>query len=636
MRNTLTSMWKRFKFYDYWILTKEEQKRFRNYHLPIFECPSCGNFKNADGAVNILWHACVSCGDTESLEELETSSFRQFQKWNFAFKLDMSRRDHQEVIKHFRSYILWQCNHCQRQNFNLPKDTKGNPDTQAHTNCEGCWDSYEAHEDFLSFHAMRWFWFDDGDDSDNSYELQKLAEGQFLWLKSIAKARKIDRKKWTGLNDELQALSSELERAKSRSRRIAWWRLRDGQRLIEFLEDYLEDDASISFQRKARKVTRKVSKRVRNYAHEVSATNSTYKTTPHHKDSSVLEKYFYNLSRLDFATAWWTTFWAFVSFVSLSAIIEWNWERDIIWSSHTAHLERQDKWTLDLQYRFSRREPSYDTDYDWDDLEEGIEYETIRDSTWKDRFDTYRENEDFYRLELIWRVQEVSNWSETLDTWRNELVWVPKICPSSDDTSFGGWGISPSSWWSSWVGYDGNGWLFYKPEAEEFLPDWYIDVTSLEPSIGEQIWSVTSEVGAALIWVQPAYAAWCGDWKNRDVTVEAERFVTIQRYSVWDWDTKSWYQTELIPWTDFRETFSRLEEEILTDRDNQRITSNRLTMQIEAQDQNGELFTIPVTDREQWIEISTNMWESCTIEKSYLMKWIRWVTANDISDQCIQ
>jgi len=193
MRNSLKTLRDKFRFHDFWILTKKEQKRFRNYHLPIFQCPSCWSFKNNDWEVNVLWTACVNCGDTESLEEFEKSSFKQFQRWDFAFKLDMSQKEHQGIIKHFQTHVLWQCNQCQRQNFNLPKDDDGNPDTHSHTSCEGCWDWYKSNEDFLSFWAMKWFWFDDGDDSTNTYELKKLAEWQFLWLKAIAKARKIDR-----------------------------------------------------------------------------------------------------------------------------------------------------------------------------------------------------------------------------------------------------------------------------------------------------------------------------------------------------------------------------------------------------------------------------------------------------------
>jgi len=626
MRNTINWITKKFKFYDFWILTKKEQKRFRNYHLPIFECPSCGCIKNdSNWEVNILWQACVNCWDTESLKEFETSSFKQFKKWKFAVKLDMSQRTHQEIIKHFQTHVLWQCNVCQRQNFNLEKDSSWNPNSHSHTSCEWCGDEYKLDEDFLSFWAMKWFWFDDGDDNSNTYELKKLAEWQFLWLQAIAKARKIDKEKWPSINDELSALESWLKKVKSRSRSIAWGRLKDGQRLIEFLENYLDDENSITFQKRARRV----SKRVRNYTHEVIATNNTYKTTPHHVDSWLLERYFYNLSRLDFATTWWTSFWAFMSFIVLSAMIEGNWERDISWVSHITSLERQDKWTLDLQYSFSRREPSYNQDYEGNDLEEGIEYETIRDNTWVSRFNSYNGQREYYRLRFWWWIEEISNWYKNLDTGRDE--WIDEDCPIEDDDS------PLSTWiWSSWtpifddyeetegLWYWWNGDLFHRPERSEQYED---NISFIIPSIGDSILSVL---------VSPAYADWHNCGYESDVTIKAERFMTIQRYSVWDWDESNWYSSDIIQGTNYQDTFKELEWRVLEDTSNQRLVDNRLIMQLEARDEDWKEFIIPITNEDQWFQISQHIWETCTIQKSYLMRWLKWISSDDVYEQCIE
>jgi hypothetical protein len=66
--------------------------------------------------------SCVNCGDKIDLKEFKLSSLKQFQKKQFAFKLDINDKKHQEIVLLFRDNILWQCNGCNGNNLNLPKD----------------------------------------------------------------------------------------------------------------------------------------------------------------------------------------------------------------------------------------------------------------------------------------------------------------------------------------------------------------------------------------------------------------------------------------------------------------------------------------------------------------------------------
>lgn len=610
------------EYYDFWILTQEEQDRFRNYHLPLFTCPSCGNIKNGNWEVNILWNSCVYCWDTESLKEFETSSFQQFQKWEFAFHLDMSIKEHQETIAHFRDFILWQCDQCERHNFNLPKDSQGNPDITQNISCEWCWDPYEQNNDFLSFWAMKWFGFDDGDDSSNTYELKKLWEWQFLWLQAVAKARKIDSHNGDNHHNELSALEEGLKNIKRGTRSISWGRWKDGNRLIYFLESYLDW--------KWKATTKRVKRETSEYVRAVIDTNRATRRTPYRENAGRLEKYWYKLTHLDQDTIWFTWLWAtgIALWLLITAyLVEWDFERTIWEASHRVSLEREDKWILDLQYSLSRREPFYD---------EEIKYTTVIDTTGRDRFDTYSENRDFYRLQVLWWSQEIHNWYSTLDTWRDE--WVDNVCIDIDSwsessrtyTPSGGW----SYWGSNWMWYDGNGGLFHHPEPQDILPEYRDDITYNAP-IWDTIISIGGDIFHTLIWVQPAYAGNCGG-HYEDITVSAEKFITIQRYSVWDWKEQNWHRSDIISWTNYQTSFDMLQEQILTDNDNQRLIGEELSMFIEVQDTDGTPYNLPVWNEGQWRELSRNIWTQCEISKSYLLSWIYWITADDITEQCIR
>lgn len=102
------------------ILTSAEKKRFKNYHLPLFTCPSCGTLTK-NGTINTMGSPCVNCGYSIELDEYQTSSLKQFKKQKFAFKLNIKDLAHQQIIANFRDHVLWQCDQCQKHNLNLPK-----------------------------------------------------------------------------------------------------------------------------------------------------------------------------------------------------------------------------------------------------------------------------------------------------------------------------------------------------------------------------------------------------------------------------------------------------------------------------------------------------------------------------------
>lgn len=628
MKNTL----KKPSYHDFWILSHKEQDRFRNYHLPIFECPSCGSIKNSAWDVNILGNACVNCGDTETLQEFEKSSFKQFQKWEFAFELKMSEIEHQKIIKHFQSYILWQCDHCRRQNFNLPKNSNGGPDLDANISCQWCPSPYNPKEDFLSFWAMKDFGFDDGDDSSNEYELKKLAEGQFLWLKAVAKARKIDSEKWPSHNEELLQLQKSLEKRKQASRSIAWGRMKDGERLIEFLEEYLQGEAITKRQ--------KIQRRTRDYIHEIVAANSTRMTTPYQKDTGIVWKYFFNLTRFEQATVIWTAAWSVAALITALAILEKTAQIDIQDVSHRVTLLREDKWTFELEYSTQRREPYYDEDAS-DDDDEKYSYKTIPDTQWKDAYEGYLAQRDLYRLQYLNELTERQNGSIDVDTGKDK--WINVDCPdeSDDDTtsipltprSSGGWTTySPPSGWSQGFKYDGNGWLFHHPEPEEFFSEGYIDISSL----GTEILQVSSEVVSTILWVSPAYAHGhnCGYYV--DIEIEnVPRYKTSQKYSVWDWKDIQTFKSDITQWIDYTRSLDILRNTSITDTVNQREKWDKVERFVDISYRE-RLSRIPVSNQSDWVNLSEHTWEVCSITISYLNWILHWIDSKSIVEQCLQ
>lgn len=587
---------------DYWILTKAEQNKFKNFHLPLFACPSCWEVRKGK-QINMMWSSCVSCGDLVELDEFQASSLKQFQKKDFAFKLDISSREHQEIIAWFRDNILWQCGGCKRHNLNLPKWKDGNPDVSENVSCEWCGDPYEHGKDLLPFWALKGFGFDDGDDNSNKYELKKLWETQLLWLQAIAKARK---------NDELESLQEGLEWVKRRSRNISWWRWKDGRRALRYIEWYLLWEWTAK--------RKQVRRATRDYVEAVLSTNDTYSRTPVKDDANVLQRYIYNLIHLEQWALMKTGLGSTLGILALWMIIESKIDIELWEVFHRAGIEREDKDYLDLSYRLSRREPRYSW---W------IKYSNVKDNEWQNRYDRYSQRSKFYKLQNIWNPTEVMNGSKTLDTWINE--YVSQACPEVNVPISGGWGWSfggwSSSWgWGGWMWFWWSGDMFYTPE-DWFNPDIPFDLTEKWESL--KIWDIVAE----LVGVPQAAASSC--WYYRNVTVSAKKYVTIQKYRVWDWKTKTWFKSDIIPGTDFNKTFSELRSRVLHDDDNQREVDRKLVMEIEIEDGDGNLERVSVEDRQSWLDMAKNMNESCTIEKPLLMQIVNWVTWKDISEQCL-
>lgn len=638
MKNTL----KKPPYYDFWILSDKEQDRFKNFHLPLFCCPSCWETRNG-ALINTIWSSCVACWYTESTAEFASSSLKQYQKKNFAFHLDISKKEHQEIIALFRDNVLWQCTQCESHNMNLPKGKDGEPDLKQDTQCEKCAHPFNINEDILPIWALKWFGFNDGDSSSNTYELKKLWEVQILWLQALAKARKIDASRWDGKLSEIQALQQWLEKIKRNTRAISGWKYKDGNRALQYIQSYLEWAGKAKIKR--------VTREVQEYVRAVSATNNPHRQTPYRAGAGKWEKFWYKLAHLDGDTIRILMYSGIgIVWIGLLAsyLKQWEYHRIIGETSHNVELLREDKWTLPLSYTLSRKEPYYDED------DEEVRYRIVEDTSWEERYIHYLRDAELYRLRHLWAPTEKRNGSTTLDTGEDE--WIDVECPTEedDDTTIifswdddSWWSISIPSWWGSLrydddddddggLWFDGSGGMFHHPESRDFFPEWYDEITRWPSSFWQEILTTSSELAMALLWVSPAYAHGHKCGYNADITVSADRYITVQNYSVWDWKNQNWYSSPIISWVNYEETFRELEKQILTDNENQRIKDRRLNMLVEIVDEDGNTYSLPVRNEMLWKQLSQNMWEQCTIQKSLLMQWIRWITVDDIVNQCLK
>lgn len=603
------------------ILSLADKEKFKNYHLPLFSCPSCAReWRDPHGngsMINLMGSPCVSCWYSVHLKEFSALSFSQFQKQDFAFHLDIDSPKHQEIIQQFQRNVLWECDQCGKHNLNLPKNNDGNPDVSVRVHCEGCSHPYEHERDLLPFWALKQIGFDDGDDSTNVYELKKLWETQLLWLQALAKARKGDNHTGNNRFEERKKLIAGLERIKSKSRWISGGKWRDGTQALAFLEEYLFG--------KTIAISHQVQREIAWYTRAIIETNNSARKTPYPENANLAQKYLFNLLHLDTATMFWSTVGGAVWIIWILWVLEKTIEIEIEGSYHRASIIREDKGTLDLDYALYRDEPKYNED------DEEIQYQREIDSSWVEIYKVYAQNPDFYRLQVAEWVSKKNNGYETLDTGRDE--WVSQTCPdtSSDDSwgGSGGW-YSPSGGGSDGMGFWGSGDMFYKPERNIIIDGIPTDeITSLSP-----LWDTSWQFNFSLmdIIASPAYAESCGYY--RDVTVSAERFITVQEYQVWDWKTQTTFPAPRTVWIDTETTLEELETQYLQDRENQRIIARDIIREIDTVDSEGKKRTIEIPDVSQWFILDQNVWTQCEITKSYLLYILGWISAQDIDEQC--
>ena len=592
------------------ILSLTDKDKFQNSHLPLFACPACArewHDPHGNGSmINLMGSPCVSCGYSIDIKEFQALSLKQFQKQDYAFHLDIDSPKHQEIIQRFQKNVLWECDQCKKHNLNLPKNAQGEPDAWANVQCEGCGHPYKHEVDLLPFWALKGIGYDDGDDTTNVYELKMLGELQLLWLQALAKAKKIDAHAGTQSFDERKKLIVALENIKSRSRWISGGRWKDGSEALRFIEEYLVW--------KTTAISHQVQRDISWYARAVLETNNPNRKTPYKNDANFFQQYLYNLQHFE-ATSIFLTLLALGCSVGVAlAVLEKEISFEIESVYHTARVEREDKGTLNLEYAFYRDEPYYDN---------GIEYRRIIDRTGLERYEAYAEEREFYRLREIWWVQTRNNGHETLDTGINE--WVSTICPdTSSPSSWGGW-LSPSGgsrgMWS-W----GSGDLFHRPEGP-FIPWIPLDnITSLSPITQEYSFSLLDIIAS------PAYAGSCGYY--RDITVRAEKRITVQEYQVWDWKTQTWFSSPRTEWTDTVQTFVTLEWRILNDSENQQIIGRDTLLEAEIRKDGEDSESISIPDEAQWYILSENIGAQCTLSKSYLLWILQGIDAEDITEQC--
>lgn len=570
---------------------------------------------------------CVSCGDSVELKEFQALSLKQFQKQDFAFHLDIDSPKHQEIIQQFQRNVLWQCDQCGKHNLNLPKDRDGNPDTSIGVQCEGCSHPYEHEIDLLPFWALKQIGFDDGDDSTNVYELKKLWETQLLWLQALAKARKGDNHTGNNRFEERKKIIAGLERIKSKSRWISGGKWRDGTQALAFLEEYLFG--------KTVAISHQVQREIAWYTRAIIETNNPARKTPYPENANLGQKYLFNLLHLDTATMFWSTVGGAVWIVWILWVLEKTIEIEIEGSYHRASIIREDKGTRDLEYALYRDEPKYNED------DEEIQYQREIDNSWVEIYNIYSQNPDFYRLRVADWVTKKNNGYETLDTWDDE--WVPETCPDTSSDDSGGWsddsGVESSdSWggsddsggWSDGMGFWGSGDIYYKPERNFMIDGVALDeITSLSP-----LWDTSWKFHFSLmdIIASPAYPESCGSY--RDVTVSAQRFITVQEYQVWDWKTQTTFSTPRTAWIDTDSTLRGLETQYLKDTDNQRIIGRDIIREIDTVDSEEKKRTIEIPNASQWFILNQNVWTQCEISKSYLLYLLQGIDAQDIDEQC--
>jgi hypothetical protein len=173
----------------------------------------------------------------------------------------------------------------------------------------------------------------------------------------------------------------------------------------------------------------------------------------------------------------------------------------------------------------------------------------------------------------------------------------------------------------------------FKPEQKHIFPELFPEISSLTPTV----WEISREILAALAWISPASAQSCWDYEWRDIEVSAQRYMTIQRYQVWDWKNKTWFHWEVETRTDITQTLQDLTSNILNDNQNQRIVDEKIVMQIEFREEDWESVLIPLYSQQDWLELSEHIWESCSIKKSILRTMLQWkATVDDIEAQCFQ
>lgn len=609
------------------ILTPQEKNKFKNFHLPMFVCPSCWTISKWK-QINMIASSCVNCGDKIELKEFKLSSLKQFQKKDFAFKLDINDAKHQEIIALFRDNVLWQCNSCNWNNLNLPKDKNWDPDISHDVHCDWCGDKYIHWENLLPFWALKWFWFDDWDDSNNTYELEKLWETQLLWLQAIEKAHSIDAttNNWKRL--EIKKLQDWLETLKSNTRTISRGRRKDGTKALEYLENYLYWESYALNSAIQRKTTE--------YVRTVLETNNPFYETP--KEKTIIKDYTQNLKYLDLKTWLYTWTWVAFMFLALTSIIDWKYEIEIRWTKHSVSYLKESKWTLDLEYNIQKHTPYYD-DFKFSFTDEwNISYNTTTDNTWKELYNKYASKKEYYRLQMVWEPVEIKKWTLELDTWRDETIHHYVSCPETSDYS------SDTSWWWSWWGWWGGWWwssgmwfwwsgdLMLWPKWEEIQNHTITPAGEYNPTI--QLASLTGEkIFQIITMTSDAHADDCWYDTTEDITIEADIKYTIQKYKVRDWKTKQWFESEIKEGIDYHSTYSNLKEKILRDIENERIIDQKLKMILEIKDENWKIIPIPILDEAMWKQLNNAMEKRCTISKPLLFKWINGITDDDLK-QC--
>jgi hypothetical protein len=130
-----------------------------------------------------------------------------------------------------------------------------------------------------------------------------------------------------------------------------------------------------------------------------------------------------------------------------------------------------------------------------------------------------------------------------------------------------------------------------------------------------------------------AHAGDCWYDTKEDITIEADIKYTIQKYKVWDWKTKQWFESEIKEGIDYYSTYSTLKDMILKDTENERIIDKKLKMIVDIKDDNWKTIPVSIQNEDMWKQLNNAMDRWCSISKPLLFKWLNGITDDDLK-QC--
>lgn len=648
------------------ILTPEEMEKYKKFKLPLIPCQSCWGvsapWENWQIILNTpLNENCVLHGCWKPL------MFDDATKWYIKkdvkyLDTNINNTEHQEIIALFRDNLLWFCSHCDTSNINIPKDADWNHDLSEHVGCAWCGNTFNTEDDITPFMPIRNIWYNDGDDSNDTYEMKKLVELHAIWMRALKKAITIDNAKNNRKRVETIILANKLGKYLGNYRRV-WRGRRDWNRAIQFLEEYLySKDVAVQ-----KRVKREASDSIQNSKRRV--TNIIQSDLPLHNQVFDWYKSLDKKYQILFASP---------LLLSLTAISQ-DYDIEIKWAYHEISATKATKWTVPLEYKLRHKKPYVslwriyykeiiDTNgqkrFQWYQAAQN-EYDILT-GKWSSKDELWNKGTVDYQLLISGQPQWKNKWRAKLKVW-TEQRYVSKTC--FDDTTSWWFSWGGSFWWSSSSGWSwmwtGSGWSLYFNEHNSIKLPWDNEIRNIpNPSISpiikqakassqnliydpsefqasvdeatviKEIITTAIQKSLSLV-IKDAMARECGGYQTFNVYEYADLDYLVQDYTVWDWkyfDKKTSWKKE---WLDEESTLSTLKIESISDPYNQELQGVVVERFIKYLISWGKENFSKIKSRDDLKEMNNRLWDKCSIHKNWVMYLINGVTESDLYEQCL-